>query len=329
MTEKFFIVEFGKEGQLVFQGCQRLKSVDNVEIPADEADLIIGDTVNAPWQGRYYRGTISQIVREKPSVPKLFQGLSEIIEESKTQAKVTEKENKGKEVSGRAQNLLKFQNLRNYQGASPKKLREVVDEDDFDDDGEKLDLNDEEFQPSSKSSGQSSAGKRKSSGSPSKVTKRVKVQPKALFKEVIVEKDHTVGLEERVRDLETATKLLRHGLASSTETSGGKKKLHNDFPYTVEIRNYWDGAGKGSVGDSISCVLYDIFTREEILHSTISGEGESKTGEKLQKLDPNKVSALVAYCLFIPYPPSKYSIETRTKDYLRQKCSDERKKNKK
>jgi len=96
---------------------------------------------------------------------------------------------------------------------------------------------------------------------------------------------------------ETKKKIFknRHQLATSTETVGTKKKLHSDFPYMVKARNYWDGMGKGSVGDSISCVLMEVFSPVELSNSSISGEGN---GTKLQKLDPQRISALIGLFIF-------------------------------
>jgi len=83
---------------------------------------------------------------------------------------------------------------------------------------------------------------------------------------------------------------------------------------------------KGSIGDSLGCILMEVFSLIDLQNSSISGEGN---GTKLQKLDPERISALIAYCLFIPYPPSKYSVETRVKNYISQRCSDARKSAKK
>jgi hypothetical protein len=88
----------------------------------------------------------------------------------------------------------------------------------------------------------------------------------------------------------------------------------------------------------------EVFSLIDLQNSSISGEGN---GTKLQKLDPERISALIglffflcfsflfpsllllAHCLFIPYPPSKYSVETRVKNYISQRCSDARKSAKK
>jgi len=186
------------------------------------------------------------------------------------------------------------------------------DEDEILDDGEFVDENDTNFELKST---RNNSRKRKTLSTPKVAAKKTKT--KSQSSQMFIDPGNKETLEKRLQilegkmtDLEIQNKQLRHQLATSTETVGTKKKLHSDFPYMVEARNYWDGMGKGSVGDSISCVLMEVFSPVELSNSSISGEGN---GTKLQKLDPQRISALIAYCLFIPYPPSKSSIETSSK----------------
>jgi hypothetical protein len=55
--------------------------------------------------------------------------------------------------------------------------------------------------------------------------------------------------------------------------------------------------GKGSIGDSLGCILMEVFSLIDLQNSSISGEGN---GTKLQKLDPERISALIG--LFILFP---------------------------
>jgi len=42
------VVQFGQEGSLVFEGCHRLRSVDDIEAVLVDTDILQGDIVNAP-----------------------------------------------------------------------------------------------------------------------------------------------------------------------------------------------------------------------------------------------------------------------------------------
>jgi len=76
MAVIFYVVQFGQEGSLVFEGCHRLRSVDDIEAVLVDTDILQGDIVNAPWEGKYYRGEVVQISREKPTVSKGFKGVN-------------------------------------------------------------------------------------------------------------------------------------------------------------------------------------------------------------------------------------------------------------
>jgi hypothetical protein len=66
---------FGQEGSLVFEGSHRLRSVDNIEIIlADEPDIIQGDIVNAPWEGKYYRGQVQRTLKLAVKSPQCLKG---------------------------------------------------------------------------------------------------------------------------------------------------------------------------------------------------------------------------------------------------------------
>jgi len=57
--------------------------------------------------------------------------------------------------------------------------------------------------------------------------------------------------------------------------------------------------GKGSIGDSLGCILMEVFSLIDLQNSSISGEGN---GTKPQKLDPERISALI--------------VEIRVKNYI-------------